>query len=76
MIDFCIFTQFFLFAGMRSKLDYIKNDLGVDGIIMSSIYPTGLDSSPESVTDFKAIHPNVGTLEEFKDLIADMKAKS
>ncbi|XP_034250782.1 maltase 1-like [Thrips palmi] len=61
--------------GMRSKLDYIKRDLGVDGVILSSIYPTGSDSSPESVTDFKAIHPNLGTLDEFKELIADMKAK-
>lgn len=60
---------------MRSKLDYIKNDLGVDGIIMSSIYPTGSDLSPESVTDYKAIHPNFGTLEEFRELIADIKAK-
>ncbi|KAK3924557.1 Maltase 1 [Frankliniella fusca] len=63
--------------GMRSKLDYIK-DLGVSGVILSSIYATGSDppsKSPESVTDFKAIHPDLGTIDEFKELLSDMKAK-
>lgn len=60
--------------GMRSKLDYIK-DLGVSGVILSSIFPTGSDSSPESVTDFKAIHPDLGNMEDFKELLTDLKAR-
>ena len=61
-------------VGLRSKLDYIKN-LGVSGVILSSVYATGSDPSPESVTDFKSTHPDFGTLDEFKQLLSDMKAQ-
>lgn len=59
---------------MRSKLDYIK-ELGVSGIILSAVNPTGSDPSPESVTDFKAVHPDLGTIDELKELLIDLKAR-
>lgn len=62
------------FQGMLSTVDHLK-DLGVSGVILSSIYPTGKQQSAESVTDFKSVHPDFGTLDEFKDLVAAMKAK-
>ncbi|XP_026273591.1 probable maltase [Frankliniella occidentalis] len=60
--------------GMHSKLDYIK-DLGVSGVILSSIFATSPSTSPESVTDFKAVHPDIGTMDELKELLTDMKAR-
>lgn len=53
--------------GITEKLDYVKS-LGVDGIWLMPIQPSpsyhGYD-----VTDYYSIHPDYGTLEDFKRLL-------
>lgn len=50
--------------GLTEKLDYIQ-DLGVNGIWLMPIMPSP-SYHKYDVTDYKNIHPDYGTLEEFK----------
>ncbi|WP_425456526.1 alpha-amylase family glycosyl hydrolase [Cohnella pontilimi] len=64
------------FNGITAKLDYLNdgkpggNDLGVDGIWLMPIQPSpsyhGYD-----VTDYEAVNPVYGTMEDFKKLTAE-----
>ena len=54
--------------GLISKLDYIK-DLGVDCIWILPIYPSPLKDDGYDIADYYGIHPDYGTLEDFKTLI-------
>jgi len=57
-------------AGLTSKLDYIRW-LGVDAIWMLPIFPSPLRDDGYDVADYYAIHPDYGTLEDFKTLVAE-----
>lgn len=63
------------FKGLIEKLDYLNdgnpdtdNDLGIEGIWLMPINPSpsyhGYD-----VTDYRAIHPDYGTMEDFKEFL-------
>lgn len=54
--------------GLISKLDYIK-DLGVDCIWILPIYPSPLKDDGYDIADYYGVHPDYGTLEDFKTLI-------
>ena len=54
--------------GIISKLDYIKN-LGIDIIWLSPIYLSPLDDNGYDISDYYAIHPDYGTIEDFKELL-------
>lgn len=65
------------FAGLTARLDYLNDgkpetttDLGVTGIWLMPIFPSpsyhGYD-----VTDYYAVNPEYGTLDEFKTLLAE-----
>ena len=54
--------------GVYSKLDYIKS-LGVDGIWFSPIYPTPNADYGYDISDYKAINPEFGTIEDFKKIL-------
>ena len=54
--------------GLISKLDYIK-DLGVDCIWILPIYPSPLKDDGYDIADYYNIHPDYGTLADFKRLI-------
>jgi len=56
--------------GLISKLDYIK-DLGVDCIWILPIYPSPLKDDGYDIADYYDIHPDYGTLEDFKILIRE-----
>lgn len=56
--------------GLISKLDYIKN-LGVDCIWILPIYPSPLNDDGYDIADYYDIHPNYGTLADFKSLIKE-----
>ncbi len=56
-------------AGMISKLDYLKW-LGVHAIWISPIYPSPLADYGYDVSDYRAIHPTLGTMEDFDRLLA------
>lgn len=55
--------------GIVSQIDYLKT-LGVDCIWLMPIYPSPLKDDGYDIADFKSIHPNYGTLDDLKDLIA------
>jgi maltose alpha-D-glucosyltransferase / alpha-amylase len=56
--------------GLISKLDYIK-DLGIDCIWILPIYPSPLKDDGYDIADYYDIHPDYGTLEDFKTLIKE-----
>ncbi len=60
--------------GLQLKLDYIKS-LGVDCIWLMPIYPSPLKDDGYDIADFYAIHPDYGTLEDFKALLEAAHAR-
>jgi len=53
------------FRGAISKLDYVKS-LGVDCIWILPMYPSPLQDDGYDIADYLSIHPDYGTLEDFK----------
>ena len=60
--------------GMISKLDYLKN-LGVDVLWLSPVYKSPNDDNGYDISDYKAIHPDYGTMEDFEELMRQTKAR-
>lgn len=56
------------FSGMTSKLDYL-DDLGVEAIWLMPINPSPTYHKYD-VTDYHDVHPDYGTMEEFKAFVA------
>ena len=54
--------------GVYDKLDYIKS-LGVDGIWFSPIYPSPNADYGYDISDYRDIHPDYGTLEQFDKVL-------
>ena len=54
--------------GVYDKLDYIKS-LGVDGIWFSPIYPSPNADYGYDISDYKNIHPDYGTHEQFRKVL-------
>lgn len=53
------------FVGLTQKLDYIQG-LGVDCIWLLPFFPSPLRDDGYDVSDFYNIHPDLGTLDDFK----------
>ena len=68
------FTKEGTFKSLINKLDYIK-DLGTDIVYLLPINPIGEINrkgdlgSPYSISDYETINPELGSLEDFKELI-------
>ena len=62
------------FRGMATKLDYIR-DLGVDCIWLLPMYPSPLNDDGYDISDFNAIHPDFGTVDDFKTFVDLAHAK-
>lgn len=60
--------------GLRSRLDYIQN-LGADVIWLNPIYKSPLVDNGYDISDYKSINPIYGTLDDFKELLADAHAR-
>lgn len=56
--------------GLIGKLDYLR-DLGVDVIWMLPIFPSPLRDDGYDVADYTSIHPDFGTLDDFKALLIE-----
>jgi len=54
------------FVGLTQKLDYIQS-LGVDCIWLLPFFPSPLRDDGYDVSDFYNIHPDLGTLDDFKN---------
>ena len=60
--------------GLTEKLDYLQ-DLGVSCIWLLPIYPSPLLDDGYDIADYYDIHPDYGTLENFKDLVDAVHAR-
>jgi maltose alpha-D-glucosyltransferase / alpha-amylase len=57
------------FRGLIEKLDYLEW-LGVDCIWLLPMYESPLRDGGYDIADFFAIHPDYGTVEDFRELVA------
>jgi maltose alpha-D-glucosyltransferase/alpha-amylase len=62
------------FRGAIESLDYVKS-LGVDCIWILPMYPSPLLDDGYDVADYQAIHPDYGTLDDFKAFLAAAHAR-
>ncbi len=53
------------FAGLVDKLDYLA-DLGVTALWLLPFYPSPLRDGGYDISDYWGVHPNYGTLDDFK----------
>ena len=60
--------------GIIQKLDYLK-DLGIDIIWISPIYPSPFVDQGYDISDYYGIDPTFGTMEEFDELLAEVKKR-
>ena len=58
------------FRGAIARLDHVRS-LGVDCIWIMPMYPSPLRDDGYDVADYAGIHPDYGTLEEFKAFLDD-----
>ena len=56
-------------VGLTTKLEYIR-DLGVNTIWLMAFYPSPLKDDGYDIADYKSIHPQFGTLEDFQNMLA------
>ena len=61
--------------GIISKLDYLKNDLGVDIVWLSPIYCSPLADQGYDISDYYNIDPRFGTMEDMDQLLAEAKKR-
>lgn len=58
------------FQGIIQKLDYLE-DLGINAIWLLPFYPSPLKDDGYDVTDYYDIHPDYGTLSDFKAFLKE-----
>ena len=60
--------------GVTERLDYLKN-LGIDAIWLTPIYPSpGVDYGYD-ISNYTAIDPTYGTMDDFNNLVAEAKKR-
>lgn len=60
--------------GIRQRLDYIK-ELGADVIWLNPIFASPQVDNGYDISDYKAIEPSLGTMDDFDKLLADAHEK-
>ena len=60
--------------GIIGKLDYLES-LGIDMIWLSPVYKSPNDDNGYDISDYKAIQPEFGTMEDFDELISEARAR-
>jgi maltose alpha-D-glucosyltransferase/alpha-amylase len=58
------------FRGLTSKLDYLR-DLGVTALWLLPFYPSPLRDDGYDIADYKSIHPDYGTMRDFKRFLRE-----
>jgi maltose alpha-D-glucosyltransferase/alpha-amylase len=61
-------------AGVTARLPYLEW-LGIDAIWLTPIYPSPLRDGGYDITDFTAIHPDLGNLDDLAQLIEQAHAR-
>jgi maltose alpha-D-glucosyltransferase/alpha-amylase len=62
------------FAGLTGRLDYLR-ELGVDCLWLLPMYPSPLRDDGYDIADYRAIHPDYGTLKDFREFLAAVHAR-
>ncbi|MGN1164640.1 MAG: alpha-glucosidase [Candidatus Ornithospirochaeta sp.] len=60
--------------GIISRLDYIAS-LGVDVIWLSPVYASPNEDNGYDISDYTAIHPDYGTMDDFDTLVSQAKKR-
>ncbi len=58
------------FKGLKQKLDYLEN-LGITAIWLLPFYPSPFRDDGYDIADYYNIHPDYGTLKDFKELLKE-----
>ena len=61
--------------GITQHLDYLKK-LGVGAIWLTPIYPSPQVDNGYDISDYTAIDPNYGTMQDFENLVAEGKKRN
>jgi maltose alpha-D-glucosyltransferase / alpha-amylase len=56
------------FRGLTEKLDYLQ-DLGITCLWLLPFFPSPLKDDGYDIADYCTVHPNYGTLDDFKELV-------
>src|SRR5438270_10674027 len=56
------------FRGLTTKLDYLQ-ELGINTIWLLPFYPSPLRDDGYDIADYTSVHPNYGTLDDFKEFL-------
>ncbi|HSM43637.1 MAG TPA: alpha-amylase family glycosyl hydrolase, partial [Acidimicrobiia bacterium] len=59
---------------MTKRLDYLR-DLGVTALWLLPFYPSPLRDDGYDIADYKSIHPDYGTMRDFKRLLREAHAR-
>ncbi len=62
------------FEGLTEKLDYLQ-DLGITAIWLLPFYPSPLRDDGYDISDYFSIHPDYGTLKEFREFLRKAHAR-
>jgi maltose alpha-D-glucosyltransferase/alpha-amylase len=62
------------FRGLISKLDYIS-ELGVNTLWLLPFYPSPLLDDGYDVSDYRGVHPDYGTLADFRQFVREAHAR-
>lgn len=62
------------FPGMTSRLGYLE-DLGVDGVWITACFDSPNADNGYDVRDYRRIHPDFGTMEDFEHFMAEAKRR-
>src|ERR687891_1566755 len=60
--------------GIAEKLDYLEW-LGIDGVWLNPTMPSPNTDWGYDVSDYKGVHPDLGTMEDLDALIADARGR-
>ncbi|MEM6718710.1 MAG: alpha-glucosidase [Bacteroidota bacterium] len=60
--------------GVIEKLDYLES-LGISMVWMNPFFESPLVDNGYDVSDYRAIHPRYGTMEDFEEMLAGMKKR-
>ena len=60
--------------GITSRLDYLKK-LGVDILWLSPVYQSPGDDNGYDISDYRAINPEFGTMEDFDRMLSEAHAR-
>jgi maltose alpha-D-glucosyltransferase/alpha-amylase len=56
------------FRGLAEKLDYLQ-ELGINAIWLMPFFPSPLRDDGYDISDYRSVHPNYGTLDDFKNFL-------